>query len=261
MNGEAFYVPDGDRYTATDYTRGPWTAESQHVGPPAALLGREMQRCDRRPGWQMVRVTVEILRPVPITVVAVDAAVERPGKSVELVTGRLWDDDGDLLHARAWRLRTEDVALPEIASPSGRRPPGPESGTVEPFFDVEAEVGYHTAMDARFIDGSFRQPGPAVVWLRMAKPLVAGEDPDALARVLVVADTGNGASAALDPATHLFINTDVSVHLHRLPVGQWICLDARSYLESHGVGVAEGELFDEQGRLGRALQSLFVAER
>lgn len=97
--------------------------------------------------------------------------------------------------------------------------------------------------------------------MRPRVPIVAGEDPSPLQRVLVAADSGNGVSAVLDHARFVFINTDLSVHLHRLPEGEWVCLDALTLPERHGVGVSDAALWDERGPLGRALQSLFLAER
>ena len=116
-------------------------------------------------------------------------------------------------------------------------------------------------MDYRFIDGAFTEPGPARVWLRMRQPLVAGEPTSPLARVLVAADSGNGVSAALDYRRHLFINTELTVHLMREPAGEWVHLDAVTYVGPHGVGLSESVLHDETGRLGRAAQTLLVRRR
>ncbi len=79
--------------------------------------------------------------------------------------------------------------------------------------------------------------------------------------MLAAADFGNGVSRLTDFDTTLFINPDLTVHLHRLPVGEWVCLDAVSRLEGHGVGLAESALWDEAGPLGRSLQSLLVEPR
>jgi len=79
--------------------------------------------------------------------------------------------------------------------------------------------------------------------------------------VLVVADAGNGVSAALDWRRYVFINTDLSVHLKRLPEGGWIGLDAVTWPEPHGIGLTDSVLWDEGGRLGRAVQTLLVRER
>jgi hypothetical protein len=120
-------------------------------------------------------------------------------------------------------------------------------------------MGYHTGMEYRFITGGFTEPGPATVWMRMRVPLVEGEQPTPVQRVLVAADSGNGVSAALDWRRYIFINTDLSVHLMREPRGEWVCLDAVTHVD--GLGLADTALWDEGGRIGRAVQTLLVRPR
>jgi hypothetical protein len=95
----------------------------------------------------------------------------------------------------------------------------------------------------------------------MAVPLLPGEVPTPLQRVLVAADTGNGVSAAIEWSKYLFINVDLSVHLHRMPEGEWVCLDAVTLPEPNGVGMADTRLLDERGPIGRATQTLLIANR
>jgi hypothetical protein len=116
-------------------------------------------------------------------------------------------------------------------------------------------------MEYRFASGAFLEPGPATVWMRMRQPLVGGEDPTPLQRVLVAADSGNGVSATLDYGRFVFINVDLTVHLHRLPAGEWVCLDAITIPEPAGIGISDTALYDERGPIGRAVQTLLVGER
>ena len=116
-------------------------------------------------------------------------------------------------------------------------------------------------MEYRFVRGGFTELGPATVWMRMGVPLLPGEEPSPLQRVLAAADSGNGVSVTLDWSRYLFINVDLSVHLHRMPAGDWICLDAVTFPEPNGIGVADTRLLDERGNIGRAVQTLLVAER
>jgi hypothetical protein len=257
---QAFYELDGDFAIPTELTRGPWDKDSQHAGPPAALLGRALERLPSEAPMRVGRVTYEILRPVPIAPLRVEARTERDGRRVQMLSASLHAGDEEVMRARAWRLREEAVELPGGLLPG---PPShsPADGVPGEFFPTGSEVGYHSAVEYRFVTGGFVEPGPATVWMRSRVPVVAGEEISPLGRVLVVADSGNGVSAALDWRRFLFINVDLTVHLHRLPAGEWVCLDAVTLPESDGVGLADTALFDERGALGRAAQTLLVAAR
>jgi hypothetical protein len=259
----AFYVPDGDGFVATELTRGPWDPNSQHAGPPSALLGRTIDAAGQLEDAQLARVTYEILKPIPIARLVTEAGVVRPGRSVELIEAALKHEGVDVIRARAWRIRTTDLELDDD-QPEPATVPGHENPTTiepKPFFPVGWEVGYHTAMEVRFVEGAFTEPGPARAWMRMCVPLVEGEEPAPRDRVLVAADSGNGVSAPLDYHRYVFINTDLTVNLRRLPEGEWVCLDAVSYADRHGIGLSDTMLHDERGMIGRATQALLIAER
>lgn len=258
---ETFFEPDGDAFVATAHTRGPWDPNAQHAGPPAALLARALERCEPRDGFRIARITIEILKPVPLEALCVEAAVARAGRSVELLEASMTRADGTpLLRGRAWRIRTTDTA--EVAALlDDAPPPPPETGDEPPFFTTRDEFGYGHAMQWRFVRGAFLEPGPACAWLRMRHPLVAGEHPSPLQRVMIAADSGNGISASLDPRTHYFINTDLTVNLLREPEGEWVGLDAMTRIGNDGIGLTETVLWDARGRIGRATQTLLIGPR
>jgi hypothetical protein len=260
MSEDAFYELDGDRAVPSVLTRGPWDSDSQHAGPPAALLGHVMEGHEASSEMRIGRVTYEILRPVPIAPLRVEARVERDGRRVQMLSASLFAGDDEVMRALAWRLREEAVDIPDGLVP-GPPPHGPADGEPGDFFPTGSEVGYHSAVEYRFVTGSFVKPGPATVWMRSRIPVIAGEEISPLGRVLIVADSGNGVSAALDWRRFLFINVDLTVHLHRMPAGEWVCLDAVTIPQSDGVGLADTELFDERGPIGRAAQTLLVASR
>jgi hypothetical protein len=259
---DAFFVPDGDLYVGTAATGGPWDPRhSMHFGPPAALLARAVEAQPSKRPKRLLRATFEILRPVPIGPVRVHSDVVRQGGRVDLVAAVLSDRDGTgLALCRAWRIRTANIAVPPGGG-AAAAPPGPEHGRTRSFFDVAADIHYGSSVEARFLSGGFDEPGPADVWMRMRIPLVAGEQPSPVARVLVVADSGNGVSATADPAEMLFVNTDLTVHLHRHPVGEWICLQAETVIDGQGSGLSTSRLSDTSGGIGTALQTLFVQPR
>lgn len=259
---EAFYEPDGDdSFVATELTRGPWDPGAQHAGPPSALLGREIEGMEGSEEFQVGRVVFEILRPVPIGVVRVEARVLRPGRKVRLVEASLSGEAGELMRATAWQLRRTELVLPEGVVDEGAGPQGPEEGWTPEFFPTGQDAGYHTAMEWKAVAGAFLEAGPATVWMRMRQALVAGEEPTALQRALVAADVGNGISAVLDWREYVFINVDLTVHFERMPAGEWVCVDAVTRPQSTGIGTAESVLSDQRGRIGRAAQSLLIERR
>jgi hypothetical protein len=258
---DAFYEPDGDRYVATELTRGPWDPGAQHAGPPSALLAREIELLPGAESFQVGRITFEILRPVPIAPLRVSSRILRPGRRVQLVEAELSDGEQVLMRATAWRLEINQIDLPPGAVVEVPPPAPPEEGGASEFFPTDQEHGYHSAMEVRFISGGFMELGPATVWLRMRQPLVAGEEPTPLQRTLVVADVGNGVSSTLDYRRFLFINVELSVHLERMPAGEWICVDAVTLPRPTGIGIAESVLCDREGRIGRAAQTLLISER
>jgi acyl-CoA thioesterase len=255
---ESFFLPDGGGFRATEATRGPWSVDHQHGGPPSALLARELERAASRDAFRAARMTVEFLRPIPIDRFRVEVTSARDGKKVKTLRARLVDAQGrDVAAAEAVFIRRADVGVP--ATPSdGLRPAGECDPYVFPFFG--ARLGYHTAMEGRLVAGTFGS-GKMTLWMRMAVPLLAGEEPSPLQRVMIAADSGNGISVALDLARYTFVNPDLTVYLVREPAGEWVGMDAQTTFGADGIGLAQARIFDDSGVVGRGLQSLVVERR
>jgi hypothetical protein len=257
---DALFLPDGDRFVPTELARGPWSPDALHGGPPAALLARALERAEGGDAVQVTRLTVELLRPVPFAPLAVQARVTRPGRKVQLVEAALASGDAVVARATALRIRRSDLVLPPgLDAPAP--PPGPAAGAPTRLaWGAAGLPAFHShAVEHRFVTGGFDRPGAATDWIRLRVPLVAGEPASPLVRVAAAADFGNGISWVLDRQDGWrFINPDLTVYLHRLPAGEWVCLEALTRVEPHGIGFAESRLWDERGLLGRALQSLLV---
>lgn len=258
MADDSFYVPlGGDRWLATKHTTGPWDPSAQHGGPPSALLGRAISRCEPRPDVIVARFTAEILGAVPVGELTLRARVTRPGRSVELVEAVAAADGRDVMRATAWRvLRTTSEPVPATHPEPPAIPPGASAMAGRGWVD-----GYLSAVEWRLTSGAFGQPGPATAWTRMRYPLVPGEEPSPLERVLMVADSGNGLSGELDITGWYFINPELTVHLHREAAGEWILVDARTTISADGAGLATTALCDRQGPIGTGAQSLLIKAR
>src|SRR5579864_428645 len=264
MPDEAVFVARGEAFVATELARGPWDPVALHGGAPAALLMRAFERLDPLDGLLMARVTYEFLRPVPLGELFVAAEITRPGRRVRLLEGAIRTPDGtEVVRARALAVQRADASArptPE-ASPPGRSELGyehdpDEGGYAPPYRPLFAP----DAIEIRFVEGMFGN-GPSTAWFRLRVPLVAGEAPTALQRLAAAGDFGNGISAELSWDDYVFINPDLTLYLERPPQGEWIGLGARTTIAAQGVGLAESEIYDTEGRTGRALQALLIGRR
>ncbi|MHB8508600.1 MAG: thioesterase family protein [Candidatus Dormibacteria bacterium] len=258
---EAIYRREGDDYFPGTLAGGPWDpTAAQHGGAPAALACRAIEAVPSETPMLVARVTFEILRSVPMSPLRVSAQLTRPGKRVQLVEATITAGDHEVVRARALRIRATSLPLDEPASNALPPPPPPaECEAVE--IPPNTGIGFFSAFELRHVSGGILTPGPACLWFRLRSEIVAGESPSPLMRVAAAADFGNGISQLMDFTNHLFINPDLTIHLGRHPVGEWIALDARTLLGPTGMGMSESALWDEKGRIGRSLQSLFLDRR
>jgi hypothetical protein len=281
---DAFFLPggagpQGERFVATEHARGPWSAVHQHGGPPSALLARAVERAVADEPFAVVRLTVELMAPVPLAVLDVATSVLRAGRKVRRIEATLSAEGRPVARATGLAVRTGDLDLgaarfspdliardrlataPPDAAPSGDAVPPPEVG-VPYHFPVfsGAPAGYGLAVDARRVRGGLGQ-NPTTVWIRSRVPLVAGEATSPLQRVMIAADSGNGIAIALDPRRTTFLNADLTVAVHRPPVDEWVCVDSSTTPEPSGIGLTASRLLDRQGPIGMALQSLVVEAR
>ena len=248
----AYYEPlGGGRYRSTEHTPGPWSESDQHGGPPSALLAGALEAEGHRDDMIVARVTCEILGPIKVDDLTLSVRVTRPGRRVERVEGELVQAGRPVLAASAWR-----IARTDSGTGNGAPPPAVPAAR-----DLEGATGYIASVEWAPLAGSFYAPGPALVWTRLRGQVVAGEEPTPLQRVVAIADSGNGVSQVFPLDTTWFINPELTVHLHREAVGEWVLLDATTVASRGGAGLATSVLSDVEGELGRGAQSLLIAPR
>jgi hypothetical protein len=257
----ALFEPDGDGFAAAPATRGPWDAQMMHGGAPSALLAHTVEQLQPGGDLAVTRLTIEFLGGVPVGPVAVGATLAKPGRRFQIVDATLDAGDRRACLARAVRLRRAD--MPDAASGSlvAEPLPPPESGSPLPqFVDSADELFYPDATEIRQVGGELGS-GHAVAWIRLRGDLLPGVAPSPLARAAAAADFSNGLSWILPFDEWLFVNTELTVHLHREPFGEWIGLDARTVSDATGIGLSTGVLHDLRGPFGVCAQALFVERR
>ena len=258
-----------ETWLPTELSRGPWDPGALHGGPVAALAARAIERSTAAwpaPG-HIVRLTLELLRPVPVAPLTVTAAVTRPGRKVQIIEGAVTAGDQEVARHRAVRLRVE----PELHVPGGDRSergapapfPGPDEAAPADGFRG-AYRGFHNAgAELRIARGGIAERGPSAVWVRLAVPVVPDEVPSPFQRTVAAADFGNGVSSVLPPDRYTFINPDLTVFCSRPAVGQWVAVEASTTLGVPGVGLARSVLWDTGSPepIGQAVQCILVEGR
>jgi hypothetical protein len=258
------FVPLSDgHYLATPLTRGPWDLKHEHAGPPIALVLGAIERvAGEQHMTHIARLTANLFRPIPIAELSIEVGVDYTGRNAAHFSASLFGEGKEVARFTALVQREIDQAVPAglPGHPLPRAPRSPENSPPAHFPFEHRRVGYFDLVEARVAAGRFFD-GPSAIWFRLNHPIVAGEVPSVYQRVAVAADSGNGVSAVLDLRHFLFVNSDLTINLLRRPRGEWVCLEARTLLGDEGSGLAESMLYDIDGMIGRATQSLFVRKR
>lgn len=260
----AVFVQDAALWQPTVLSRGPWDPGAQHGGAPSALFAHLAESAMAEPGWQLTRLSIELVKPVPVAPLRVQLETH-PGRSTTRMTIDLYAQDVLVARAHALLLRGQAVALPADLpgwSPAQMLPlPGDcHQPLVIPGLPQGVSF-YGSAMEILVAQGDPSRPGPAGAWFRLRVPLVHGQPSSPAMRVAAAADFGNGLSWILSPERYLFANADLSLHLHRPPEGEWIGLLSETQADPGGAGNTLSRLYDQRGPIGVAIQSLVVRER
>ncbi|MET0533401.1 MAG: thioesterase family protein [Steroidobacter sp.] len=255
------YRVDGTIAHAQPCSAGPWDPGLQHGGAPASLIAWAVERMPTRDPMQVTRMTFDFLRPIPVAPLEINIEVTREGRKIQVCNVTLLHEGVACVRASVLKIRKADMQWPEGVADEPITVPGPEAGTTQQlrFSDDRPHFGHGVTL--RAVRGEFLSPGPAAIWFHAHRPIIEGEAITPLMRAALTGDFCNGTSSPLDFDQWTFINADLTISLARMPVGEWILLDAQTWLGDHGAGLAFARLGDERGYFGRAIQSLVVDKR
>ena len=262
---DALFAIDGDRFLPTELTRGGWTDDTQHGSPPSALLARAVDLVPTAAPMQVVRFTVDLFRPVPMTPLTVQTVVRRDGKRIQVVDAYLRAGEVEVGRVSALKIRLADLELDPVVA-DWVAPPDPEQ--LEPMawgtgFGTRGDVVrfHYDAIEIRTVDDSFNSHGRGLSWFRLRYPVVEGEELTPFVRLATIADMSNGNSQSLDPRVWIYINPDITLYSHRLPEGEWVGMDSIARQHRSGIGLADTLVFDRHGPLGRISQAQLLDRR
>jgi hypothetical protein len=250
---EAIFRVDGNDVVTSPYAAGPWDPSMQHGSPPAALVVWAAERIPTSVAMRVARVTV------PVAPLTIESEVLREGRKIQLCAVRLLAGGVVVVGATVLKIKVQAQELPPEAAILPVELPGPDQSRVEPA-DFSSSP-FVTGMSLRAARGRFGSPGPGAIWYRVDRPIVEGSHVSQAMRAMAAADFCNGTSAVLDFRAWTFLNADLTVNFSREPAGDWILLDAESWIGPDGAGLAMARLADERGYFGRAIQSLVIEKR
>lgn len=250
----AIYRVDGNSVVTSPDAAGPWDRRMQHGSAPSALVTWAAERIPTPVPMNIARVTIDLMRPVPVAPLTIETGVLREGRKIQLCEVKL-----HAVGATVLKIKRQSQPLPDDVRELPVTLPSPEDSLVEDGHGATSPfVGMVSMRAAR---GRFGQAGAGAIWFRLDHPLVEGEAVSQTMRAVVAADFSNGTASTLDFRTWTYINADLSVSLARQPVGDWILLDGESWIGPDGTGLAMSRLADRQGYFGRAVQSLVIEKR
>lgn len=256
---DTVYRLEGSRVVTGPLAGGPWDPLMQHGSAPSALIVAVAEAVPTAVPMRVARLTVDLMRPIPVAPLDIRTEVLREGRKIQLCNIDLIADGKLAVRGTVLKIRRESNELPDTAAS--------EPVTLPPHAEGRAAKGkitenpFMSCLSMSVVKGGFNTPGPGAIWFRLERPMIEGQANSAAMRAVVAADFCNGSSSVLDFRAWTFINADLSVFLARDPIGDWVLLDAETWLGPDGGGIACARLGDARGYFGRAAQSILIEPR
>lgn len=274
MTNNAIYSAAGNQLTPSELAQGPWDPTTCHGGPVAGALARAIETIDTTIPARVARLTVDLLRPVPLETVELRTEVVRQGSKIAVCDASMWWNDKLVARASALLIRDDGDVVndPEMNErAAGSAPPGPNAGAASEFEQIRASgasasadfelPGFVGAIDLQRVVGEMRGGTPAVGWAQLTSPLVEGEETTALQRVACLGDFTSGLANYIDFMSYTSPNADLTYHLVRYPVDEWIGLDCSTVVGDDGIAQSKARIFDAHGYIGHCAASIVVSGR
>lgn len=250
-------LDDTHVYIGQDPTRGPWSTEHCHAGPPAGAIARSVEIVAGRDKL-LTRLTLDLIRPIPIAGFRVDVEMRREGRKVSTAAAVLSDLNGKpCVTATAMLIAPSE----EHAMPTAPVIPLKVADAAPGLFPVRkamhGEPAFGQFVEIRYPEGETADPGPTKMWMKTG-PLIDGEVPSSFQRICPLADSGNAVSPNALMQEVGFVNPDLTIVAHRQTQADWLLTDTISHWRPNGIGLAEARISDDDGPVATALQSLLL---
>ncbi len=245
---ESFFQFDGELFWPTSRAQGPWGNSTLHGRVIAGLFARCLEQEYGDEDFQFARLTVDLFRMATMHPVSITVERVRHGRRIQVCHAVAASEGKEIARASAVQLRRGDAPPGNVWQPDPWDVPLPDA--LEP---MKAEGTWTPMWETRAIAGtSFAGPGQRRMWIRETLALVAGEALTPFVRVASAADIASPLSMSSDVGLG-YVNADISLYLHRLPVDEWIGWEVCDHGSAAGVGQGECRVYDQQGPIGKSL--------
>ena len=265
MDSAPLFTPlPENAFEPSEFSRGPWSPDLLHGGPVGALLANRMMAIAQGGPWFPTRIAIDLMRPMVAKPFEIKVEVIRAGRQAMLVSAQWMMDGACLARATLQLVSVIETPIPDDSPANQWTLEGLPSARTDDLVQIPSNGGqkaFHShAVDLQWSEAP-NPPGRRMGWVRITRDLLPGEPLSALERVVATADFTAAFSGGLLYSDYTFINSDIVVHLFRLPVGKWILMDASTHSEGNGVGLAEAALYDERALMGRSSESVVIRRR
>ena len=255
----ALYRIEGSQVLPSEWTQGPWDPGAQHGGAVAALAVRGLEAMPTPAPMRLARLSLDLLRGVPMAPLEIEEEVLRTGKRLQLAELRIRHEGRVVVRAKGLfmrRARIEGIGEPE---PPARATTSPEDGS--PPDESVRLPGYLRALEFRSQGRRLRGAWSSFAWCRLRVPVVVGEVPSPCVRLAAAADFASGIGNPLDLERYVAINPDLVLQVEREPHSEWIGVEGETHVCGDGMGNSSGAVYDLEGRVARVQASLFIDRR
>jgi len=246
MDSTPFFTRDGDRYQPTTVSRGPWDPKSLHGRVVIGLMGAVIEQRHGAPEYVPARLTVDMYRLPGLDPIEVTTRAIRDGYRIKVIEAELFSGGVSMARASCQLLRRSESPAGTVWSPPNWSVPAPDAiGAGDPAMALGG------MWKMRPIVGAMGDIGPRRLWMAEARDLVGGEPLSPFVRVALAADFASPYANAGDRMLN-YINSDVTLYLHRTPLGEWIGFEVVNHQATAGVAIGECWIYDETGAIGTA---------
>ena len=227
-------------YQPTKHAQGAWNEHEQHMAPATGLLTAELQGYAPQANTRIARISLDILGLIPLDDFTITTRRIRPGKTIELIEAVMSSSEIAGLEDQKARYQPEELPVWDDMK-------GWPGGFIE---------------SVRLVADPDRRPGRGMVWITNDVEMVEGLPTDDLVHLLGMVDTANGVvprlGLGLSQLEWMFPNTDLQIHMHRIPTGKWLGIEAMQQYGTDGIGLTSAVLHDIHGPFGRSEQILTI---